>query len=232
MPILPDLTERNEQVIDLPSRYGLVTAPALTAHFQNLVADSARKALDRLANNGWLNRHHLPSGAPYFVLSNSARYRLSLKGNGNGLRQRALLRRMLVLLHFTSQHHLRFLTQAECKEYLPSIAKGRRSDFYFIDSERESIGWVCLDDCKSVSRLQMKLTEVASNKRTIDQLRHLAAEGRFRLLLLTTSEGKVRKVEEELASRPIRAVHIDIAAVPACAELDWTLPEGGKDATS
>lgn len=216
---LPVLTPRGEQVADLLVRFGVLSGPTLQQWLPTLGKDAARKSLERLAADGWLAKHNLPNGQAYFVLANAACNRLGLKRNGAALRQRALIRRLLVLLHFSSQRHLRLLTPAEFRSALPDIYRRGAANYYYIDSANDSLGWVCLDDGKPLHRVRTKTVQTAAKKRTIAPLRELALAGRFKILLLTTNEPKREKLAEIFAAQPLRGLELEIRAVAECTSL-------------
>lgn len=216
---LPNLTERGTMVVDLLVRYGLLIGTVLQALLPGLGADAARKCLDRLVSEGWLNKHHFPSGPSYYVLSDSACYRLGLKRNGRALRQRPLVRRALVLLFFSDHSHLRLLTSGECREHLPALYRRGAANLYFIDSHDGSLGWLCIDDGKTPQRVRTKVAHTAGVKRTIAELRELSQLQKFRLVILTTTDTKANKLRALFADRPLRETIVEVVAVPACTEL-------------
>lgn len=213
------LTERGEQIADLLVRFGLLTSAALQPWVPGLRLDAARKSLERLAADDWLSKHNLPNGQAYFVLSNTACNRLLLKRNGSALRQRALIRRLLVLLHFSSHRELRLLTPAECRSTMPDVYRRGGANYFFIDTTSDSLGWVCIDDGKQPRRVRSKTVEIAANKRTAEPLRQLALTGKFKFLLLTTNEPKREQLIELFSVQPIREMPLEIQAVPECANL-------------
>lgn len=210
------MTARGEQVVDLLIRFGLLLGTTLQRWISGLSSDAARKSLERLADDGWITKHTFPNGQPYFTLSNSACYRLALKRNGAALRQRPLTRRLLVLLHFSANRELRLLTPAECRTSLADIYRRGAGNYFFIDTTRDSLGWICIDDGKPLNRIRSKTFNTAAKKRTITQLRELALAGKFKLLLLTTSEPKRDKLIELFAAQPIRELPLEVHAVPEC----------------
>jgi hypothetical protein len=166
-----------------------------------------------MTQSRWLAKHHLPGSLPYYVLSDTACHRLELKRTGKSLRQRPLVKRLMVLLHFSANQQLELLTSQECRTNLPEIYRAGASSYYFIDEPSRSLGWVCLDDGKNPQRVHTNVRKTAGNKKTIDQLRALAANDRFRLLVLTTAEPKAEQLRELFLQQPIRGVPIEIAAV-------------------
>lgn len=218
-PPLPDLTERGALVVDLVTRYGLISSDLLRDFVPGLTSGAARKFLDRFTRSRWLAKHRLPTGLPYYVLSDSACHRLELKRSGGAFRQRPLIKHLLVLLHFSKHRHLRLLTSSECRTHLPDVYRPGASRHYFIDGNAQSLGWVCLDDGKALQRVYSNVQEAAGKKKTIDKLRGLAAAGCFRLLVLTPAEAKAEQLREAFAQRPIRGVVVEVAAVTACQPL-------------
>lgn len=216
---LEALTARGEHIVDVLVRFGLLTGNTLQKWVSNLGPDAARKSLERLAADGWLTKHNLPSGQAYYVLSNAACNRLTLKRTGAAFRQRTLVRRLLVLLHFSSHRELRMLTPADFKSALPDLYRRGGSNYFFIDSASDSLGWVCIDDGKQLKRVHSKTVHTAAKKRTIAPLREIALAGRFKLLLLTTSEAKRDELIKLFTAQPLRELKIEIQAVPECAHL-------------
>ena len=216
---LPDLTDRGALIVDLLVRYGLLITAAMQAFIGDLKPEAARKFLDRLVQAGWLAKHHFVGGLGYYVLSDAACHRLELKRNGRALRQRPLVKRTLVLLHFARNQHLRLLTTHECRMHLPKVYRPGASNYYFIDELSHCLGWICLDDGKRSQRVYMNAQQTAAKKKTVEELRGLAIDGRFRLLVLTTTEAKANQLRELFEQRPIRGVAVDIASVVGCESL-------------
>ena len=218
-----DLTDRNHEIIDLAARFGLISAATLQCLMpksnSELSVDAARKALDRLKDGGQFNRYYLPGGKPYYVLSTSACNRMQLKRTGAALRQRALIRRCLVLYHFAAHPELHLMTAGEVNDSLPDIYRRGSANFYFVDETDTSLGWICLDDGKQSARVHFKTKQVAGKKRLIPQLRELAQQRQFRFLVLTTADDKAAQLRQLFAARPIRDIEVRIAAVTACCDL-------------
>lgn len=216
---LPTLSARGTLVVDLLRRFGLIFAAALQGFVPSLTSDAGRKCLDRLTKDGWLTKHHFAGGVPYYVLSDAACHRLELKRNGRALRQRPLIKRTLVLLHFSDNQQLKLLTAIECREYLPSLYHRGAASQFFVDAERSSLGWLCLDDGKQPLRIYSKVQQTAAKKRTSVAVRQLTTAGQFRLLVLTTSESKAEQLTALFEKRPIQGMPVEIAFVPNCAQL-------------
>lgn len=216
---LPALTERAAIVVDLLIRLGIILTDVVRDIFPGLSDEAARKFLDRLVADGWLSRHRFPIGGSYYVLSDSACHRFGLKRSGRPLRQRPLIKRCLVLFHFAANPNLRLLTGTECRELLPAIYRRGASNQFFIDSAANALGWICLDDGKQPKRMHFKVQQTAAKKRTLDELRSLSSAGRFRILVLTTTEEKAAQLHTWFIERPIRDVSVEIVAVPQCKAL-------------
>jgi hypothetical protein len=147
-----------------------------------------------------------------------------MKRNGSALRQGPLIKRCLVLFYLASRTALRLLTATECRQSLPSLYRRGGANMYFIDSQDNSLGWICLDEGKNPQRVHSNVFEQAAKRRTIADIRSLTAAGRFRILVLTTSDAKAALLRELFSKRPLRDVKVEIAAVPGCIELALHCP--------
>jgi hypothetical protein len=224
---LPKLSSRNQGVIELVIRYGLLFPLALE-RILTISSEASRKTLDRLTTSSWLIKHQFPTKVPYFVLSDAACHRLELKRDGRPLRQQALVKRTMVLLHFSSRPSLHLLTSAECREHLQGIYQRGAAQFY-LDSESSSLGRLCIDHGRDVYRVFVKARSLAAKQRTVAAVRQLAAEGRFRLQVLTTEQPKAEQLRELFDTRPIHGVPVDVAADPLCISLCYGLNGSHQD---
>jgi hypothetical protein len=214
---LPPLSERAAKLVDFLQRHVIAPLKVLTGLFDELSPEALRKFLERLAADGWIVKHDLPSHrGSYWSLSTQACNRLNLKRTGRPLRQAPLIRQCLVVEFFSQNKSLRLLTASECKSMLPAVFLRGSSNRYFLDSskpEQLRLGWLLIDEGKAPLRVWTKARQVAVKKKAIPALRELCLSSQFYLSVATTTAAKAAKLDKLFHERPLTHIPVRVVAV-------------------
>lgn len=208
---------RDQQIIDLVIRYRLITnrvlgSSLLTGRSQNAVA----KVTARMCACKLLNRYVLIPPEYYFRLGVAAINALGIPlRNSESLGPQSLPIEFATLLYATQTNaQRRRLTKMELAEYMPWLPSDLSQSPYCLDAQGKLI-LVIVDLGGSPQHVARKVTSAAYGRLALPQISDLAAQSRFQIAVLTTSDEKAKAINKALLnSECSNAVHVRLVVIP------------------
>lgn len=200
------LTDRGRRIVDDAYRYHLLTADAFRRLRQpDLSADGVRKALARAAEDGWLARHTLAHGEPYFVLGPRGAAALGIRRPSSPLGLQALVEHYAVLLASAARRCNVFTEDEFCGRFPELSQPGFSAKNFFPDaaSDPPRLGLYVVDHDKLTTRLVGKVRRRVGRLFATDRphLRRLVLDCRLAVVVLTATDGKRMNLTAGFASK-------------------------------
>jgi hypothetical protein len=214
-----NLSEHAQLAADHVCRHWLATPDVVRRVIcPTLSLDAARKFLARLVERGWLVRHVLPEGEPYFVLGSKAVAAFGLRRSTRALGIQALLEHYAVLLACT-RRGCGVITEDEFRAEFPDLCEpGQSVKNFFVDETVVPfrLGLFVVDHDKRSSRLVQKVRQRIGRMMDTDRpaLRQLVLNGGLSVSVLTATEGKRANLAAAFARKPLRSVAVTVEAHP------------------
>jgi hypothetical protein len=215
------LGERGAALLELATRYRLLTLDWLQLVFPEDSGDAIRMGITRLVADGWLRRFPLRGREPYFtlgpraarlVLQPTKRERANFKGFGpDGILQH------LGIAYFSAHYGLVRLLPEEFVAHFPDHNRpGLPAQNYLLkaDGTDTTLLWAIVDHASSALRFPEKVARVVAKRMSVPAFAERMFAGGFAAAVLTGCDAKRERIESALAERPLQHVATAVITVP------------------
>lgn len=215
------LGERGSMMVDLVSRYRVVTLALLSVFFPTEGADALRMLLSRLVTAGWLSKYPVGNREQYYTLGPRAYRNLATVGTRphrkwQGFGQEGLIQHLAIGFLCARRGMLR-LRAEEFVQYFPGHNRpGLPAQNYLLrtDGTDETLYWAIVDHATSPNRFPSKIGRAVASRFALPAFQERILAGGFAVAVLTGTEAKARRIEAAIAEDRSPHAEAGVIVVP------------------